>query len=76
MSNADVKTSAGSGNLLYLHQLDVQKRMHHKFDETLFKTIGDVSVIMRLSDNVEILDKLLTMFKDLADQIKSSLDEI
>ena len=76
MSNADVKTSAGSNNMLGLHpHLDMQ-RVNHKFDETLFKTVGDVSVIMRISDNVVILDKLLTMFKQLSEQIKSSLDDI
>jgi len=84
--STDVKSSAGSGNLVNIlnpnaeakHNIDAKslKYMNHKFDEQLYRTQGEVICIMRVCDSSLLLDKFLTMFKGLADQIKLSLDQI
>lgn len=53
-----------------------QKNYHNKFDETLDNTIGDISIIMRISDDQVLLEKILIFFKSLADKINLSLHEI
>lgn len=48
----------------------------HKFDETLRRTHGDVSVIMRISDDEILLTKISSLFKGLANEINLSLHGI
>lgn len=52
------------------------KLKSHKFDETLNLCQGDMSIVMRISDNSLLLDRVLLMLKGLAEQIKVSLDQI
>lgn len=52
MSNEEEKESLDSPNI---------KHMHHKFDETLHQTIGDVSLVMRISTNQVLASKILEM---------------
>lgn len=51
-------------------------QVHHKFDDVLANTHGDVSVIMRVSDDQVLLTKVLSLFKGLANQINLSLHGI
>jgi hypothetical protein len=69
-SNADTTQVqwTGQGNQAQAH--------HHKFDEVLSSTHGDVSVIMRISDDQVLLNKILSLFKGLANQINLSLHGI
>ena len=53
-----------------------QKYYHNKFDETLDNTTGDISVIMRISDDQVLLEKILLFFKSLADKINLSIHEM
>lgn len=46
---------------------------NNKFDEILDKTTGDVSVIMRISDDQVLLAKVLNLFKALAYNINFTL---
>ena len=50
--------------------------MHHQFDETLESTYGDVTVTMRISNDSYTLQRILDMFKGLADTINMSLHNI
>ena len=87
MSTA-AKSSAGSGRMLsgiffndQLSPTDTvdpisEKYMHNKFDDTLVNTKGDMSVVMRISQNDLVLERILFMFKGLAEKINNSLHQI
>lgn len=86
MSTA-AKSSAGSGGMngvFFTDQLAATdnldpislKYMHNKFDEHLVKTRGDVSVVMRISSNQPLLEKVLIMFQGLADKISTTLHQL
>jgi hypothetical protein len=53
-----------------------QKYYHNKFDETLENSTGDITVIMRVSDDSVLLEKVLMFFKSLADKINLSIHEM
>lgn len=46
------------------------------FDQTLYKTQGDVSVIMRVSDDESLHSKIMVLCKTVADNINTSLLEV
>ena len=50
--------------------------MDHQFDNTLRTTHGDVSVIMRISEDQILLNKVLSLFKGLANEINMSIHGI
>ena len=49
------------------------KYMHHQFDEVLENTKGDVMVTLRITNDSYTLQRILDMFKGLADTINMSL---
>ena len=85
MSTDDKSKKSTSGNFVDISSsklinfdLDAQslKNMHHKFDDVLAKTYGEVSIIMRIQTNYFFADRMLQMLKGLAEHIKESLDSI
>lgn len=89
--STEAKTSAGSGKMLSggtffndqfvnLSHPDMdeitKKYINNSFDDILVKTKGDVSITMRISDNMYLLEKILVMFQGLSETINSSLHQI
>lgn len=45
----------------------------HKFEEVLESQFGDITVIMRIGDDMKLLERILMSFRNLADRINLSM---
>jgi hypothetical protein len=76
MSTAKSSSGPGShhfGDLAAQYDFFNQKNIHNPFDKTLDSLTGNISVIMRLTDDNQMLEKILSFFSSLADKIDMSL---
>jgi len=50
-----------------------QKYFSNEFDQVLRRGTGDMSVVLRITNDSKLLDKILQIFRSLADTINTSL---
>lgn len=50
------------------------RQLHHPFDDVLAHTTGDITIVMKVSTNLLLANRILAMVKGLASHIKLSID--